>query len=614
MARIASVLDVDHVVNILQRRCNDQGIRLKWTDDQELAATNGKEIILPKIQQPVTKAALDKLYGFVIHEAGHHTRPEIFDIARGALEKGATDGMMALLNIIEDDAMEREVSSKYRGDAAALGNLNSTILTELADVLTGFEIPEEATTEDMAPMTACGVSQLSRTNWDGYSTEARAAYFAALPDKAATEVNTLAMEGWHEKMQDVTDPHSAWDLTIDLYKRLYPDADDDELEEIREAGHKGPTESGEEGDSEEPAGGSDGVPNDEAGDTSGNAGDGEETEEGDAEGKATGGEGKVVSWKDFVLSEHNEWKASEPGQFGSIGIDWSDYDGDGSLMLMPQHLINVVDCRKGKGEDISTGFRGSPDKFLSNNAEARRFGSQIRRYIQAKARTQVVREKYHGKLDKSSLVRLALPPIDGGEYNKRVFYDWEDQKELNTCIHVLTDWSGSMNGRKMKYAADASGRLVFTFDRILRVPVQLAAFSNRASECDIGLIKGFNDRSVSPQDIADSFSKFYRYTSANNDADAVMWAYNQLKRRKEDRKILLVLSDGCPAGAYNYSSGHLNLQAVTSQIEKEGKIELYGVGICSDAVESYYTNTRVLKGPDEINSTLMNIIKDGAYK
>lgn len=612
MNKNASVLDVDHVVNILQRRCNDQGIQLRWTDDQEMAATNGKQIILPKIQQPVTKAALDKLYGFVIHEAGHHTRPEIFDIARGALEKGATDGMMALLNIIEDDAMEREVSSKYRGDASALGNLNSTILDELAEQLTTLTIPDEATEQDLAPMSACGLSQLSRTNWDGYSTKARAKYFGALPDKAADQVNTLASEGWHERMQQVTDPHSAWDLTMDLYKRLYPDADDDELEEIREAGHQGPPEDSE-GKGEGSSEGDDDATAGEARDGDGTAQGDTGEEEGDNKGKATGGEGKVVHWKDFVLSEHNEWKAKEEGQFGSIGIDWTDYDGDGTLMLMPQHLVNVVDCRKGHG-NIHDGHRGDPSNFISDNAEARRFGSQIRRYIQAKERTQVVREKYHGKLDKSSLVRLALPPIDGGEYNKRVFYDWEDQKELNTCIHVLTDWSGSMNGRKMKYAADASGRLVYTFDRILRVPVQLAAFSNRASECDIGLIKRFNDRSVSPQDIADSFSKFYRYTSANNDADAVMWAYNQLKRRKEDRKILIVLSDGCPAGAYSYSNGHINLQHVTQQIEKEGNIELYGVGICSDAVESYYTNTRVLKGPGEINSTLMNIIKDGAYK
>jgi cobalamin biosynthesis protein CobT len=176
---------------------------------------------------------------------------------------------------------------------------------------------------------------------------------------------------------------------------------------------------------------------------------------------------------------------------------------------------------------------------------------------------------------------------------------------------VLTDWSGSMNGAKMVHAADASGRLVQVFDRILRMPVQLAAFTNGETRCDIGLIKRFEDRSVSPTDIAAGFSRFYPLSSGNNDADAVMWAYNQLKRRKESRKILIVLSDGCPAGAWMGGSSSSNLKHVTKHIQQEGNIELYGVGIMSDAVETYYENFKVLNGPDEINRTLFEIIKQG---
>ena len=184
---------------------------------------------------------------------------------------------------------------------------------------------------------------------------------------------------------------------------------------------------------------------------------------------------------------------------------------------------------------------------------------------------------------------------------------------MDTCIHVLTDWSGSMQGDKMVHAADASGRLVHTFDRVLRVPVQLAAFTNGTTRCDIGLIKSFKERSVSPEDIAAGFSKFYKYSSANNDADAVMWAYNQLLRRDEERRILIVLSDGCPAGAYA-GSGHSNLEHVCKTIQQEAKIELYGVGIMSGAVKNYYKNVRVLKKPEDINNTLFQIIKEGVKK
>ena len=179
-------------------------------------------------------------------------------------------------------------------------------------------------------------------------------------------------------------------------------------------------------------------------------------------------------------------------------------------------------------------------------------------------------------------------------------------------LMVLTDWSGSMSGTKMEYAADASGRLVQVFDRILRMPVQLAAFTNGRTRCDIGMIKRFDDRSVSPQDIANGFSRFFPISSANNDADSLMWAYNQIAKRKEERKILMVLSDGCPAGSWKGGSSSDNLKHVTRHIEREGKVELYGVGICSDAVETYYSNCKVLDDETEINKTLFEIIKGGA--
>jgi cobaltochelatase CobT len=248
---------------------------------------------------------------------------------------------------------------------------------------------------------------------------------------------------------------------------------------------------------------------------------------------------------------------------------------------------------------------------MPDNASSRSFANQIRRYIQAQARVQFDSEKFHGRLDKRGIVRLALPPIDGGEWNKKIFYEMRLADARSTCIMVLTDWSGSMNGMKMVHAADASGRLVHVFDRILRMPVQLAAFTNGRSRCDIGLIKKFDDRSVSPTDIATGFSRFYPYSSGNNDADAVMWAYNQCKRRKEDRKILIVLSDGCPAGSWMGGNSDANLIHVTTHIQKEGEVELYGVGIQSDAVETYYENCKVLNNESQINRTLFEIIKGG---
>ena len=603
--RDATVLEVDRVLNVIQRRCDSAGVALTWSTSAPTAFTDGRRITLPALKLPVTKEAMEKLYGFVIHETGHHDRSEAFAIVKAAKPNRA---LGAIYNIVEDDGMERDIASRYRGDAKGLGVSNNIIIKEVAGSWKGqvdeYEKlnPNDTLTEqDIAPQAACAVGQLSRIEWDSWSNEGRAKYLNDMHPIAKGLLDKLVTEGWVKQFKETVDEHDTWDVAVDLYKRLFPDMDEDKTEQQREAGH-----SMQEGEADE---------------SNGECSEGES--EGEAEGndKRTGkgkpdDEGRVISWKDAVLSEHEWEEKPDDVQPGNIGIDWTDYN-KGGVRLMPPSLINVMDCR-GKQDSppeyqatTQHGYDGSPESFMSDNKKARQFANQIRRYIQAQARVKIDTEKYTGRLDKRSLVKLALPPIDGGEYNKRLFYTMDKRKSLNTAVHVLTDWSGSMQGMKMIHAADASGRLVHTFDRVLRVPVQLAAFTNGRSRCDIGLIKGFHDRSMGPLDIANGFSRFYRYSSANNDADAVMWAYRQLQKRSEDRRILIVLSDGCPAGAWGGGSASANLKYVTNYIEKEGDIELYGVGICSNAVETYYSNNKVLDDSDEINNTLFEIIKGG---
>jgi len=608
----ATPLDVDRITGVLHRRCESNGVSLQWKRDAKTAATDGHRIILPTLKQPITKDAMTRLYGFVVHECGHHSRKRVFEIMEGA-QLPPESPLKSLFNICEDDGMEREVAAKYRGDCKALGESNSVILkgltkswTEgLAKAAADPSIPP-FTEQDLAPIAAIAVSQLSRAEWDSYSNASRVGFMNCQHPVAKKLINDLVDEGWVTKFQQTKDPDDCWDVSIDLFKRLYPDADEETLEKLRASGHKG--------DDMEPADtdGSDGSVDDEE------SGDGDKpSDPTDDEKKKLGGEGSVISWKDAVLSDHGDWKEKDfNSAAGNVGIDWTDYTG-GDVILMPPNMINVVDCRNDnitKPSEDSYRSIGSPKSFLSDHTDSRAFSNQIRRYLQAQARVRVDTERYHGRLDKRSIVKLALPPIDGGEWNKKLFYEMIEADALDTCIHVLTDWSGSMNGKKMVHAADASGRLVHVFDRILRVPVQLAAFTNGKSRCDIGLLKGFNDRSMGPTEIATAFSRFYKFSSANNDADAVMWAYNQIRKRKEKRKLLLVLSDGCPAGSWYGGHSGQNLKHVTDFIQKEGKVELYGVGICSTAVETYYKNCKVLKGAEDINQTLFEIIRAGVTR
>ena len=595
---MSDVLDIDRILGVIQRRCESLNVTLTFNPYARTASTNGKNITIPTVYHPVSTDAMTKLHGFVIHECGHHSRPEAFKILKALPQDKTPEELFALFNIMEDDGMERAVARAYAGDAIALGKQNSVILNELAEEWKDIEYPEDVTKEQVAPLAVTALGQLSRREWDGMSNSARRIFFDAIHPVARELAEELTQEGWVDKMQATTDAHECWDLAVDMFKRLYPDRDE-EAEEAREQGH-----------SEVPAPPQQGEPTECEGEGTGE-GDGE-VQEGEAEGEGIPQQGTIVSWKDAVLSEHNEWEPKADGAPpGTVGIDWTDYT-KGGVCLMPQNLVNVLDLsdKKYKVEDRNDWCRiGKPESFMADNKEAAQFGNQIRRYIQSKAKTRVIKDKLHGRIDKGALFRLAMPPVDGGEWNKRIFYTHTDKPELDTCIHVLTDWSGSMMGEKMVQAADASGRLVTVFDRILRIPVQLAAFTDARSACDIGLIKRFDDH-CSAQEIANRFSKFYRFSSANNDADALMWAYRQISRRKESRKILIVLSDGCPAGSYAGSSSS-NLSYVTDSIQNRGDVELYGVGIQSHAVETYYKNCKVIQDPHMINNVLMEVIKEG---
>jgi hypothetical protein len=493
--------------------------------------------------------------------------------------------------------MERERALAWKGDRVALAHMNALLIEEVAvkwaehfnqRVLAGT--PKQ----DPAPVAAMTLGQLSRLQWDDESSIYIKKLLATLPAEVSTLVSALEGEGWVGRFRATNTPAQTWDLAVDLAKRLYPNNKEEEYEEIREAGHKGEADPN-------------GTPRDTSGDTMGDAqGTQDKNEKGKGGQTPVESDGDTISWKDCVISEHNnnDKGAEEPG---SLGITWKGRVKKGGVAIMPPNKVNVI--------DMATYCQANQNprdwqRYIPKNIQTQAFATRIRRYIQAKARSVVERDRLHGKLDRGSIVKLALPPIDGGEYNKKIFYTQRKHTMKDTAIFVLVDWSGSMNGHKMVYAADAAQRLVHTFDRVLNVPVALAAFSNKRSICDVGYIKPWNTRGMTEDEIAKRFGRFRDFTSGNDDADAVNWAWHQILRRKEKRKILIVLSDGAPAGAWK---GHAAdaLELVTKSIERDGRVELYGVGICSNAVEDYYTNWKYLKDPSQINETLFNLIKEG---
>jgi cobalamin biosynthesis protein CobT len=95
----------------------------------------------------------------------------------------------------------------------------------------------------------------------------------------------------------------------------------------------------------------------------------------------------------------------------------------------------------------------------------------------------------------------------------------------------------------------------------------------------------------------------------NSDGESLLWAYNRLVRQEAPRKVLIVLSDGQPCACGGSTEQAANyLKFVASNIEA-GPVELYGVGVETNAVKDFYSDYCVINDADELESTLLEIVK-----
>ncbi len=98
----------------------------------------------------------------------------------------------------------------------------------------------------------------------------------------------------------------------------------------------------------------------------------------------------------------------------------------------------------------------------------------------------------------------------------------------------------------------------------------------------------------------------------NIDGEAILWAASRLKARREQRKILMVISDGAPVDDSTLSAnsgGYLDqhLRRVIATLEREGKIELLAIGIGHD-VTRYYSRAVTLHDVEQLGDTMLQQI------
>jgi cobalamin biosynthesis protein CobT len=230
----------------------------------------------------------------------------------------------------------------------------------------------------------------------------------------------------------------------------------------------------------------------------------------------------------------------------------------------------------------------------------------MRRLLQVRAAKHYSHGHKQGKLAASRLWRVGLPPIDGGDWNSRVFKKRTAETDLlNTAILILTDGSGSMSGEKFATTARAAGLCNDAFANVLHIPLAVVCFTSSGATPVLGIMKDFNER-VSDDQMAERYYDFAAHMAGNNDADSLLWAYHHILTRPEKRKLIIVLSDGSPADGIG--DPYYALKQVTEQILKEGRVDLYGIGIMDTNVTAFYPKNRVIKSISELESALVDVM------
>ncbi|AWJ84332.1 cobaltochelatase subunit CobT [Azospirillum sp. TSH58] len=254
-----------------------------------------------------------------------------------------------------------------------------------------------------------------------------------------------------------------------------------------------------------------------------------------------------------------------------------------------------------------------------------KLANRLQRRLLAKQQRSWEFDLDDGILDAARLARIVVNPVLPLSFKKEKEMDFRD-----TVVSLLIDNSGSMRGRPISIAAMSADILARTLERCA-VKVEVLGFTTRAwkggQAREHWIASGkpanpgrLNDlRHIIYKDADQPWRRARKnlglmlregILKENIDGEALMWAHNRLIGRPEQRRILMVISDGAPVddstlsvNAGNYLERHL--RQVIEYIETRSPVELVAIGIGHD-VTRYYRRAVTIVDAEQLGGTMMN--------
>ncbi|UUV05085.1 MULTISPECIES: cobaltochelatase subunit CobT [Ruegeria] len=236
-----------------------------------------------------------------------------------------------------------------------------------------------------------------------------------------------------------------------------------------------------------------------------------------------------------------------------------------------------------------------------------RLANKLQRRLQAQQNRSWEFDREEGILDAGRLARVVANPTTPLSFKVE-----KDTEFRDTVVTLLLDNSGSMRGRPISIAAICADVLARTLERC-NVKVEILGFTTRAWKGGQAREAWLNDgRPQQPGRLNDLRHIIYKGADApwrrarpnlglmmkegllkeNIDGEALEWAHRRMLARREQRKILMVISDGAPVddstlsvNPANYLEKHL--RDVIAMVEKRKMVELLAIGIGHDVTRYY---------------------------
>ena len=325
--------------------------------------------------------------------------------------------------------------------------------------------------------------------------------------------------------------------------------------------------------------------------------------------------------EDVEIEDSSQPDLRKKGKSTLGDINYKTYTEEFDEIIKAEELENA--------EELTRLRKNLDQQLLQLKNFISKLANKLQRKLLAKQNRSWNFDLEEGLLDTSKLPRIIMDPFNSLSFKKEKDIEFKD-----TLVTILIDNSGSMRGKPISVAAICADILSRTLERCA-VKVEILGFTTKHWKGGSSREKWMkNDKPTLPGRLNDLRHIIYKSADTpwrqaknnmglmlkegllkeNIDGEALKWAYNKMNRRKEDRKILMVISDGAPVDDSTLSTNtsdylESNLKKTVKWIENKTNIELLAIGIGHD-VTRYYNQAVKITDVQDLGDVMINQLTD----